>query len=189
MIADAPTLLDRRATAQADLAELERAQGAAVLDGQAFDAARLAECRAELDGLDAAEAEAVRRDRGGAAAAEAQKRAEARKALAVTLDSYMEAVGRSEASAKAMVADLALVESLADTMRLQLSLTGRRGIPGSLAEIRSKHSAMLATQLRTLGGPHRYGVLSWHSFPPIADLVAYAQKYVAAAVQPYIEGE
>src|SRR4051794_20624887 len=53
----------RRAAAHADIAVLEREQGAALLDGVDFDADLLATRRAEIAAIDAAESEAVRRQR------------------------------------------------------------------------------------------------------------------------------
>lgn len=75
------TLIERRASAAAALAELEREQGVALLDGQPFDAERLAQCRAELAALDAAETETVRRERAAVASVAAQEREEARIAM------------------------------------------------------------------------------------------------------------
>src|SRR5688500_6935865 len=101
------TIHERRATATAALAGLERARGGATLDGEAFDAVRLAECREELSALDAAEIEVARRERATAAEARNAEVAAARQELKASLASYMEAVGRAEEHAKAMADSLA----------------------------------------------------------------------------------
>jgi hypothetical protein len=184
------SLAERRAATASEVEVLEREQAVAILDGLAFDARRLVECRQELDALDGAEAEATRRDRAAAESSEAAVRTQARKDLAVTLDSYLSAAERAQATTEAMVAELLVLESLAATMRREIRLVGRPGpMPIPLEETKNKHSAMLATQLRALGQPNRYGGLEWSSMMPLTDLLAHTQKYLVPGVQPYINGE
>lgn len=185
----APTLLDRRATAEAAIATLEREQGAAALDGKSFDPTPLSRARMELAALDAAEAEAVRRDRATEADTRALEAAEARVRLAELLDRYVDATGDVEASAKALVDDLADVEAIADQMRGEVRGLGHI-IPISLdtSESRNKLSALLATALRKAGGRNHFGGISWNSMIPIPDAKAHARKYVTEALQPIIKG-
>lgn len=185
----APTILDRRAAAQAAIATLEREQGAAALDGKRFDPTPLNLARLELDALDAAEAEAVRRARATEVAERAQESTEARKRLAGLLDRYVEAVGDAEASAKALADNLKEVEALAGQMRGEVRQL-RHVIPISLDanEGRNKLSAMLATVLRAVSGGSRFGGIKWNSMIPITDWKAHARKYVAEALQPIIKG-
>jgi hypothetical protein len=185
----APTLAKRRTEREAELAVLERAQAVAVLDGDAFDASRLIECRLELAALDGAEAEAVRRERAAESAEKAQERAEARKGLSDSLEAYLAAVERAEASAKAMVADLVLVETLADAMRGQCRVVGGAMLPIPLEQndTRLKLSAMLVTQLAPLGVRNRIGCMEWSSVAPMPDWPATARKYVGGALKPFIE--
>lgn len=189
-MAAAQTIPERRASATAELAEQERAQGAAMLDGEAFDASRLAKCRAELEALDAAETEAVRRSRAEAAAAEAARRSATRKALAGSLDGYLAAVFRAEKAAREMVEQIKLADTLAVAMHRDCRALDRK-TPVSIDpyEVKSKHSIALATLLRGLGGMNQYGCLKWNSSPPITDWIGHARKFVATAIQPFAEGK
>jgi hypothetical protein len=182
------TLSTRRAAAETHIAELERESGAALLDKQAFDPAPLAAARAELAALDAAEAEAARRKRGAAAEARAEARARARETLAELLENHIRAAARAEEQARAMVGELRALEDLAETMRRTIRAVGGI-VPVALEpnQIRAQHSAMLATQLRSLGGQCHFGALRWNSVAPIHDLKAHTQNYVARAIAPYLE--
>jgi hypothetical protein len=89
-----------------------------------------------------------------------------------------------------MASHLKQAASLAEAMRGQCRTIGVQ-VPLSLDpyEVKSKHSAALATVLRGLGGMSNYGCIKWNSSPPITHWTGYASKYVAATIQPIIDGD
>lgn len=190
LVAEQPSLADRRAAAAASLASLEREQAVAILDGKPFDAKALVECREQLAALAGAETEQVRRDRAAVASLGAEQRAETRKAMSGTLEAYVAAIERAETAGRAMVDEFKQADAMADHLRRQIRSLGSL-VPTSLDpnETRLKHSTMLATILRTLGRPNRFGCMEWNSVPPIPDWKAHVDKFVAPTVTAYIQGE
>lgn len=88
-----------------------------------------------------------------------------------------------------MCEDLKLIGDLAATLRSQIRTVGS-SLPGSLEPhtVITTLSSMLATQLRLLGTPRRFGGIQWNSMLPIPDWKGHAEKSVAQAVQPIIAG-
>ncbi len=187
-LADAPTLADRLNTARLELDTLERDAGAAVLDDRPVDPVAVSAARASVDALVAAETEAVRRDRTVQDSQRAVERAEARKALGVSLADYIAAVERAEGAAGGLVDALKDADVHAGRMREQYRVLGR--VPPGLLdpyELRNTHSRMLGTKLKPLTGQMQFGVLEWSGFP-VTDWTEHARNSVGRAVEPTIEG-
>lgn len=157
-------LSERRIMATLALADLEAAQGAALLDGRPFDPAPVAAKRAEIDAIDAAEAETARRERMAAAEAAAAHREAVRGDIRETLPLYADAVKRAEKSARALVKALADIEAAAGVLRKQAMVFNER--PGVLevSDIRDTYSRLLASELNAIEFS-RYGILDWISAP------------------------
>lgn len=155
-------LSERRMQASLALADLEAAQGAALLDGQPFDAAEVAAKRAEIAAIDAAEAETARRERIAQAEALAAHQDATRAEIRETLPQYADAVKRAEKSARALVKALADIETAADALRSQALVFGKRPTSIDSRSIRDTHSRLLAAHL-TAFDRCRYGVIDWIS--------------------------
>jgi hypothetical protein len=186
-------LAERRVVLEAEMEELQRARGAALLDGKVFNGQRLHGVELEIATIDAAEAEWQRRQR----AHEALKRAEvhdaARHGMAHALSEYLSRLEHAERTAKALGVELQMLEMHAETMRQHARTLGC-GLPISLEahEVTLAHSRMLASVLRKLAGhasQDSFGALTWNSAEPIDDWGTFARKYIAAALQPLIEGD
>jgi hypothetical protein len=182
-------LAARREALTTQIRELEREQGAAVLDGRTFDARPLVDAHDELKALDSAETEAARRDRIAAAQSLDADRAHARKEIAEERDRYVAALKRVEDHAKAITADLRVVQSAAENLA---SLCRRLGSPGTAFVVDPKLTAdtisrLFAAELTQVGARCSYGNLKWPSVPLNPDWSAHGRK-VAEALQPLIEG-
>lgn len=179
-----------RDVVEARLSQLEREQGAALLDDTPYDAAAIRECHDELARLDAAEGEKARRARADAYGQADQKRTAARIELGGALEAYLTAVASAERSARSLADDLKLLEALSDNLRAKVQASGGR-MPVALERSQTQqwHSAFLATLLSGIGGRSYYGSIKWTSVSPITDLSAHVEKYVAGAIRHLIEGE
>lgn len=187
--ADAPTLADRLVAARLELDTLERASGAAVLDGQTVDPLAISAARANVEALEAAELEDTRRQRAVGEAQRAIERAEARRGLSESLGGYVDAIERAEIAATAMVEAFRDAEKQAGRMRGYYRAIER--VPFGTLDDRSMtdlHSRMLATILKTLTGQARFGVMHWNSCLSVPHWADHTRKTIVVAVQPVTEG-
>lgn len=188
---ESATLAKRRAAAQTALAELEAAQGAALLDGKDFNAALVADKRAELHALNAAEIELERRNRVATAQAEAELRASLRTEARDIFDGHLTAVSRAEHACKAMVAALADVQTSAAALaKLTYRLDGTVPIAIDPFQVKTFFSRLVAGELRALGGHSHFGDLKWSGGAGTSpDWAEAVQRYVTPTLNPIIEGE
>ena len=187
--ADAPTLADRLVAARLELDALERASGAAVLDGRTVDPLAISAARANVEALEAAELEDTRRQRAVGEAQRAIERAEARRALGEALGGYVDAIERAEIAGKAMVEAFRDADQQAGRMRGYYRAIER--VPFGTLDERSMadvHSRMLATTLKTLTGQARFGVMRWNSCLAVPHWADHTRKTIVVAVQPVTEG-
>ena len=179
------TLQDRRAALTAEIATLERQQGAAVLDGKAFDAKPLIAAREALEALDTAEAEQSRRDREAEAARSSKEIGQARKDARETLTVYLAALDRVKATTEALAADLtALQEHGGKLAPLALRLGG-----ASSAWLIEKRECALAVsrQMAAILAPlgRTFGEIEWPTRPLKPDWDAHARQ-VRSIINPLI---
>ena len=184
------TIAERRASATAELAELEQARGAAALDGTAFDIARLRECHAELEALDAAELVATRREAEAEAAALAVAKRQAAEDARVALASYTGAVERSEQSSKALASELRVLdEAAAELRRCYLAMGRVLPVPLEAKAVRVTVSRLIAGELTGIERVCGFGDLKWPSVPVAADWLEHVTKWIQPAVEAAIEKE
>lgn len=182
-------LSERRMQASLALADLEAAQGAALLDGQPFDPAEVAAKRAEIAAIDAAEAETARRERIAQAEALAAHQDATRAEIRETLPQYADAVKRAEKSARALVKALADIETAADALRSQALVFNTRPHALDVSDIRDTYSRLLASELNAIEFS-AYGILDWISAPREArPWGASFEKYVQPAFAAILEKE
>ncbi len=149
------TLDTRKAEVTERLADLRRQRGAALLDGNAFDHAEIDQLTAELSAIEAAEAEAVRRERATSAEQGRQRRRELLAAFKIEDARRLKAVADAETAAKRL--GEALAEALgagADCVLLMqaLGLKPKTALEKRDSEIR--FGGRLAVALRPVTG-HR----------------------------------
>ncbi|TIL43646.1 hypothetical protein [Mesorhizobium sp.] len=146
----------RRTEAETRLAELRQLQGVALLDDQDFYHAPLDEVEKELAALDAAEGEAVRRQRQEAARAEQERLANLRKTLTIVEEHRLEAVDRAEKAAHSPTDALKEVRARsADATRLLRSLGVHPATQLDAYESEFRMSLRFATALKPLVGLRR----------------------------------
>ena len=182
-------LSERRMQASLALADLEAAQGAALLDGKPFDPAEVAAKRAEIAAIDAAEAETARRERIAQAEALAAHHDATRAEIRETLPQYVDAVKRAERSARALVKALADIETAAAALRRQALVFNARPCVLDVSDIRDTYSRLLASELNAIEFS-RYGILDWISAPREArPWSASFEKYVKPAFATILKKE
>lgn len=153
----------RRVEAETRLTELRQMQGIALLDDQEFDTAPLSEVERELSALDAAEGEAVRRQRVEAAAAEQQRLVNLRKTLTVVEENRLEAVDRAEKAARDLCDALKEVRARsADGTRLLRALGVRPAVLLDVYELEFRMSLRFAAAIKPLVGlGRRFGQITF----------------------------
>ena len=184
---DMPTLQERRTTAVATLATLEREQGIALLDGQDFDHSAIAATRALICALDAAEVESKRRHEAEAEMQRAAVREKAAQEARAALTAYSAAVARCEVSTKALVADLKAMRDSAATLRgTTLVLGGRLPVPLEEGAIDTVMSRLLVGELQAVAHPSGYGVIKWVSAARDPDWTETIVKHITPAIEASI---
>ncbi|TIO26937.1 hypothetical protein [Mesorhizobium sp.] len=153
----------RRIEAETRLAELRQMQGIALLDDTEFDHSPLNAVENELAALDAAEGEAVRRQREQAAAAEQERLANLRQTLAIVEEHRLEAVDRAEKAARDLTDALKEVRARsADATRLLRALGVHPAVQLDTYESEFRMSLRFATALKPLVGlRRRYGQIAF----------------------------
>ncbi|RWO63082.1 hypothetical protein [Mesorhizobium sp.] len=153
----------RRTEAETRLATLRQMQGVALLDDQDFDHSPLNEVEKELAALDAAEGEAVRRQREQAAAAELQRLANLRETLAIVEENRLEAVDRAEKAARDLCDALKEVRARsADATRLLRALGVHPAVLLDTYESEFRMSLRLAAAIKPLVGlGRRFGQITF----------------------------
>jgi len=182
------TLQDRRAALAAEIVALEREQGAAVLDGKAFDAKPLIAAREALDALDAAEAEQSRRYREAEAARSIEEIGQARREARETLTAYLAALDSVKATTETLAADLGELKAHGEKLSpLAVSLGGV-----SSAWLLDKRECAVAVsrQMAAILAPlgRTFGEIEWPTRPLKPDWSAHAAQ-VESILKPLIEGK
>lgn len=127
----APASMDfmaRRMALMARIEELVQEEGAALLDGKSFNRVPLDRRRAELEALDAAEGESVRRDDARQAIADAERRKVLTAALATAEEQRLAAIDRAERAAREMADALVAARKAAQELVAIGSQLGRRPV-------------------------------------------------------------
>lgn len=153
----------RRTEAETRLAELRQMQGIALLDDQEFDHSPLDEVEKELAALDAAEGEAVRRQREEAARAEQERLANLRKTLAIVEENRLDAVDRAEKAARDLTDALKEVRARsADGTQLLRALGVHPAVQLDTYESEFRLSLRLAAAIKPLVGlGRRFGQITF----------------------------
>lgn len=153
----------RRQEAETRLTELRQMQGIALLDDTEFDHSPLHAVENELAALDAAEGEAVRRQREQAAAAEQERLANLRQTLAIVEEHRLEAVDRAENAARDLCDALKEVRARsADGTRLLRALGVRPAVLLDVFETEFRMSLRLASAIKPLVGlGRRFGQITF----------------------------
>lgn len=153
----------RRTEAETRLAELRQMQGIALLDDTEFDHSPLNAVEKELAALDAAEGEAVRRQRQEAARAEQERLANLRKTLTVVEENRLEAVDRAEKASRDLCDALKEVRARsADGTRLLRALGVHPAVQLDTYESEFRLSLRFAAALKPLVGlGRRFGQITF----------------------------
>lgn len=187
---DAPTLTDRLTEARLTVATMEHETGKAALDGKPIDHTILSGARAEVEALERAELEALRRQAHADADLRAAERDVAAKAARDALEAYTAAVVRCESAAKAMATNLKAMETAAVTLRKSFLVMSRR-LPVTLeaSAIRTTLSRLLAGELTGIDRTCGFGQMKWMSVPTNPDWSEHIVKWIKPAVDAAIEKE
>ncbi|MER9080611.1 hypothetical protein [Mesorhizobium sp. M0895] len=155
--------MERRATVEGRLASLRQARGIAMLDATIFDDRELTALESELEALNEAEGEAVRRQREQAAEAEQQRLANLRKKLTVVEENRLEAVDRAEKAARDLCDALKEVRARsADATRLLRALGVRPAVLLDVYELEFRMSLRFAAAIKPLVGlGRRFGQITF----------------------------
>lgn len=152
----------QRADTSASITELERLQGAALLDGKDFDAATLADARTRLEAIDQAAAEAERRAREQDTAVKDARRAELRQDAALIAADYTTALDAADAAAQALQAALKRIIDSARTLSMLAIHLGIRPSQDLAPEALEKLlSQLVGRALVQNGWQRRFGYLEW----------------------------
>ncbi|PTE11544.1 hypothetical protein [Mesorhizobium helmanticense] len=156
-------LARRRTTTETRIATLRQARGVAMLDAKSFDSRELTALETELEAIEAAEGEAVRRERDQAAAAEQERLANLRKTLTIVEENRLEAVDRAEKAARDLCDALKEVRARsADATKLLRSLGVRPAVQLDVYESEFRLSLRFAAALKPLVGlRRRYGQIAF----------------------------
>ncbi|WJI63028.1 hypothetical protein NLY43_31415 [Mesorhizobium sp. C416B] len=179
----------RKREAESRLVELKHMHGIAMLDGKPFDLAEMADVERELSGLEAAEGEAVRRERLEAAKTEEARLEGLRQTLIVVEEHRLEAADRAEKAARDVAEALKEFRlRSADAARLLRAL----GVNNVLALDETDHrmSWRLTAALKPLvGHVRRFGQIvfpearSPYDQPWRAEEQAIAGRYISKALK------
>jgi hypothetical protein len=150
--------------AEARLEELRRQQGAALLDGTAFDRESIASLEDEIEALTDAESEAVRRERSEAEARRQEQRRRLQRQLRDAENSYLAAVGEAEQGVRAFVDAVLKAQKASLAMQaIAHSLTGARTASAlaslSFASRLSMRAGSVLSQIKPPSS--RFGELQW----------------------------
>ena len=178
-----PDLTRRRTTIVGTILELEREQGAALLDGRPLDMAPIIAARDELSVLDMAQAEAARRERSEEEVLIEKARAEALVELEVHMAAYLGALTESQTRTAALVEELLRIESLRADMAALMRRLGMT-LPDALTppEHRTILSRLIAAEFNRLGTNSRFGVVTWNSVQPVKNWRDHVAMKVAPAI-------
>ena len=156
----------RRQAILAQLEELHRDEGAAVLDGGSYDRRPIDKLRAELESIDAAEGEAVRREHASRASAAATLRAEQAGKLIAFEQQRLDALDVAEKSARDLCSALEEARFCAGAIqRLAAWLEIRRPVP--VLDHDNRISRRLSAALKPLTGVgQKYGHLTFREALP-----------------------
>jgi hypothetical protein len=181
------SLPERLAAARLEVEALERAGGAAVLDGKAADPAALNAARANVEALLAAELEGERRAAASASERAAERRAEAAEEARQALADYTEATLLAEGATKALAAALRAAQTTAKTLQ-RAALAAGGGPIGGLEdpEVRRTLSRLIVGELVKVAHPRGFGDIKWPSVPA-PDWSMHTTKYIGPAVAAAIE--
>ena len=165
------SIADRRMVMAGEITELEALQGAAILDGAAFDPSTLWDKRAELEALGAAEAEAARRARNADALEAEEAREHSRAAAAIEHADLMKALAKAEKAFAGAVDAIGAVMASAERLRGLMRASGKAA-PMFLDVMALKNAlsrSMAAEMARLHGGtfrPAKFGHIQWRGVPP-----------------------
>jgi hypothetical protein len=159
-------LPERVASLLAEREKLQRARGAAVLDGRTVDGRRLAAIDGELAALQDADAEERRRQHKAAETHKVAHHQAVRKRIAEREQERLAALAKAEAAARMMVKALDVVRSHAIATRAEIA---ELGVPPPAVfdarELETRLSRYLANSLSIVARGPDFGVLEWNSIP------------------------
>lgn len=152
---------ERRRVILARLDELAIEEGAAMLDGGKFNRAPVDRLRAELEAIDAAEGESVRREHTARAADAAVLRAEQSRKMLAFEQQRLDALDVAERAAHDLCRALEEAKFCADTIhKLGVALELRRALP--MLDFSNRISRRLSHALKPLTGVGlKYGHLTF----------------------------
>jgi len=181
-------LQSRRAALAAEVTALEREQGAAVLDGKAFDAKPLIAAREALEALAVAETEQSRRDRENEAVRRAEETAAARVEAAEALSAYLAALDRVKATTETLAADLGELKAQGEKLSPLAVRLG--GVSSAWLLDKRECAVAVSRQMAAILAPlgRTFGEIEWPTRPLKPDWSVHAAQ-VASILKPLIEGK
>lgn len=151
-----------RQQAAIKLETLRKERGVARLDGQAFDNALITAAEAELDALDAAEGEAVKRERIEYEAEMKRRRSVARSEVLRLEEQRLEAVQAAHTAAIDMMVALMDIQTYADKLSTTLQTLGVSSWEAPASGTRDRLSRRLASVMGPLMTSSRqYGAIAF----------------------------
>jgi len=151
-----------RQRAAIKLETLRKERGVAKLDGHAFDSALIRAAEAELDALDAAEGEAVKRERVEYEAEMERRRAAARSEVTRIEEQRLEAVKAAHTAAIDMMVALMDVQTYADKLSTTLRTLGVKSWDAPSSSTRDRLSRRLACVMGSLmTSGQQYGAIAF----------------------------
>jgi hypothetical protein len=154
---------DLREAIETEITGLRRQRGAARLDGRKFDDSAISEAKTNLEALQDAETEKVRREREAAAKAWQAKRKELIEQRAHQVELYLEDVAQMEAGARQFLAGRDAAIGRADNI-IKLTVALGTAVPLALARssLTSRLSGYFAALLSSSKEYRRqFGGISW----------------------------
>jgi hypothetical protein len=154
----------RRADLERELVEARLQRGAAVLDGAAVDAARIAQLEADIEALTDAENARVRRARAEAEAVRQARLAQLRGELAAMEADRLQALGAAEHAARELAAQLGAVLKVTERMARTCHLISGENTPIPLSSFNaaSRLGGRLSAIMSTIPGYRaRLGSVEW----------------------------
>jgi hypothetical protein len=158
------TTTQSREAIETRLSDLRRQRGAAALDGRKFDAGAIAAAEAELEALDDAAAERVRRARLDADRVRAEQATKLRTELVAAREDYLNGYSDAEESIRNFVEAVQRIEDAA--IRIRKSSHGLTGdsvpLPFSPSSVESRLGTRAGSVCGTISGHRsRLGGLEW----------------------------
>jgi hypothetical protein len=185
--------MTQREELETKLSDLRRQRGAAALDGKKFDAAAIAATEAELEALEDAEGERMRRERLDADRVRAEQATRLRTELAAAGEDYLNATTGAESAIRSFIEAVKRIDEAGERIRRAAKGLSGDGVPLPFgpSSIESRLGSRAGAVCSTMAAHRsRLGGLSWTGttlYSPTQNWREAEQALVEKHINPIME--